>query len=87
MICFKKDCGSEAKYQVNMQVWAKGYSKSTTPPAILKTDIKLCAYHKANFKKDEMLNDQGMDRLRAIFRFNGYAEPDFKTAEIGFKEI
>jgi len=86
-VCARTGCGKPGLWQPGLQLWAKGFPKSSHRPARGFLKIWLCSEHKAETTIDKLLPGDGKKRIEDSFRQAGVHVPAWDTAELVWQSL
>lgn len=84
--CNHKGCGKPARWGLRMKVWAKGYSKDTTPLE-MALSLKVCDDHRNEIDPKTFWLPETKAMITGALEILGKAEPDFSSTEFYWEPI
>jgi hypothetical protein len=83
-VCFIRECGKKGWWQPIIRAWARGTFRRGSPVEIV-VGFLVCEKHKPDVTIEDVLGDNGRDKIEQAFRCAGKAIPDLDNAEISFR--
>lgn len=81
-ICDMKNCHTKAEFHPVLKLWAEGFAPGTHPPAKAQLSLCLCRAHMAELTLEELLTDDGWNRIANGFRFRNKRDPSRASAQL-----
>lgn len=85
--CSNSGCDKPTRWQVMIEVRAPLAQYPTAPPLQISTSLGVCDEHKGETKLDDVLTDDGWNKIVDALRADGKVDPDRSTARVYFDPV